>query len=118
MAEILDRTALDTREARSRLATLYEQYWLELSASCHLGYYFGEDMRIWTARFIGKDRQPLDRRIGFVDDKAVADGIDVLTFAQAERAAWNWHGEQTIRQAHQPMDDSPFNKIGAACGRI
>ena len=111
-------TGLETREARDRLAPGRKPHWQVLGRRCHLGYHKANDLRTWIARYLGTDGRPDDRRLGQADDLEAADGLRVLTFAQAERAAQNWFREQSIREAGLPMDDSPFNKVGPACNRI
>ena len=118
MARALQHTNLESREARGRLAPRHEPYWHLLDRGCHLGYFKGGELGIWIARFIRGRRRFADQRIGFVDDFTDADGVQVMDFKQAEMAARNWHAEQMIKQAGMPIDDSPFNTAGPACGRI
>ncbi len=108
---------LESREARSRLASRQDPYWRLLDKGCHLGYYKGRESRIWIARLSrgkGRDREA---RVGLADDFADADGVAVMDFEQARAAARNWFAEQAIKEAGLPIDDSPFNIVGAPCNR-
>ncbi len=44
-------------------------------------------------------------------------GIAVMDFKQAKAAARNWFAMQAIEEAALPIDDSPFNIVGAPCNR-
>ncbi len=108
---------LESREARSRLAPRQEPYWRSLDKGCHLGYYKGSELRLWIARLSrgkGRDREA---RVGLADDFADADGIAVMDYEQARAAARNWFAEQAIEEAGLPIDDRPFNIVGAPCNR-
>ena len=109
---------LECRETRSSLPPGRQPHWRTLHAHCQLGYFKSGDLCIWIARFVGRDGIPNDCRLGLADDVEAADGVRVLDFEQAQRAAENWYRERAIEEAGLPLDDSPFNKIGAACNRI
>jgi hypothetical protein len=108
---------LESREARRRLAARQEPYWRWLDKGCHLGYYKGRESRLWIARLSrGKGRDG-EARVGLADDVADADGIAVMDFEQARAAARNWFAVQAIEEAGLPIDDRPFNIVGAPCNR-
>ncbi len=109
-------TNLESREARSRLVPRHAPYWHLLDQGCDLGYYKGEDLGVWIARFLRGKGRYVEQRVGLADDSADADGVAVMDFKQAQDAARNWFAEQAIKQAGLPIDDSPFN-IGAPCFR-
>ncbi len=64
----------------------------------------------------GKGRHR-EARVGLADDFADADGIAVMDYEQAQAAARNWFSEQAIEEAGLPIDDRPFNIVGAPCNR-
>ena len=108
---------LESREARSRLASRQEPYWRLLDKGCHLGYYKGRESRIWIARLSRGKGRYREARVGLADDFADADGIAVMDFKQARAAARNWFAEQAIKETALAIDDSPFNIVGAPCNR-
>lgn len=109
---------VDLRDSsvRCELAASARPYWQVLDRRSHLGYLRTKSQGIWIARFVRGWRDFADRCLGFADDSEAADGIDALSFPQVERSAWNWYAELMIKEAGKPIDDSPFNKAGAACG--
>ena len=109
-------TNLESREARSLLAFRHKPYWRLLDQGCQLGYYKGEDLRVWIARFPRGKGRYAEQRVGLADDFAGADGVAVMDFRQARAAARNWFAEQAIKHASPPIDDRPFN-IAAPCFR-
>lgn len=117
MARTKQDTDLESREARSRLAPRQELYWRSMDNRCHLGYYKGEELRLWIARFSQKKGPDTEQRIGLADDFEEADGVGVMDFEQARNAARNWFSVQVIKEAGLPIDDSPFNSVGPPCNR-
>ncbi len=87
---------LRDRSVRGALAAGPRPYWQVLDRRSHLGYLRTRSQGIWIARFVRGRRKFADQRLGVADDREAADGIGVLSFAQAERAAWNWYAAQMI----------------------
>ena len=117
MARSAQHANLESREARNRLAPCHKPYWHLLDQGCDLGYYKGEDLGVWIARFPRGSGRYAEQRVGLADDFADADGVAVMDFKQAQLAARNWFAEQAIKQAGLPIDDSPFNIAGPPCNR-
>ncbi len=117
MARSAQAADLESREARGRLAPRQEPYWRSLDNGCHLGYYKGSELRLWIARLSRGKGRDTDARVGRADDFADADGIAVMDFEQARAAARNWFAVQAIEEAGLPIDDRPFNIVGAPCNR-
>ena len=92
MGRAVRDTRLDTREARLRLAVRKEPYWRLISEGAHLGYYRGERVGKWVARFrkTGGSGGYLKATLGEADDIRNADGESILTFKQADEAARLW----------------------------
>jgi integrase len=86
---------LDNRTSRSTLQVRADPYWRLVSEGCHIGYYRGQRVGKWVARF----RRPgggvgyVKKTIGEADDVRDADGIAILSFEQADAAARLWFSE-------------------------
>jgi len=97
MGRALKDAKLDRREARLKLPIQKEPHWRLVSEGAHLGYYRGQRVGKWVARF----RKPgtgggySKKTLGEADDGARdADGVAILTFGQADQAARAWFEEQ------------------------
>jgi integrase len=79
---------LDSREARSKLTARGAPYWKALDKELHLGYrrLKGKSGTWWMRRYLG-ERQYGVEPIGGADDQGDADGVEVLTFWQAQDKA-------------------------------
>ncbi len=117
MAATGEDTNLESRRARSGLAPRRKPYWHTLDQGGQLGYYKGTESRLWIARFCGGKGRYAEQRVGLADDLEEADGAAVLDFEQAQAAARNWLAAQAVEQAALPIDDAPFNSVGAPCNR-
>ncbi|MBT6139768.1 MAG: hypothetical protein HOH65_20020 [Rhodospirillaceae bacterium] len=107
----------ENRTARAVLEPSRKPYWCVLERWCHMGYHRARGSGRWVTRFVPAKGPSMDLTIGEADDQAAADGVKILSFEQARAASRNWCIEQAIEAASQPLDDSPFNKVGAACSR-
>ena len=96
MGRAVKDTRLDKRDARLKLAVQKEPYWRLITEGAHLGYYRGERVGKWVARF----RKPgatggyFKKTLGEADDTRDADGEGILTFPQADKLARAWFVEQ------------------------
>lgn len=96
MGRAVKDAKLDKRDARLKLAIQKEPHWRLISEGAHLGYYRGQRVGKWVARY----RKPgatggyLKKTLGEADDIRDADGKDILTFRQADDAARAWFEEQ------------------------
>lgn len=88
---------LDTRAARLRLPVRREPYFRTIQEGRAIGYrrLAGGKAGTWIARHFDRDRDPsrLYRSLGSADDYLDADGVETLTFAQAQAAAAAWFAE-------------------------
>jgi len=117
MSQMNDDENVTTREARSKLDSRQDPYWHEFDrASHHLGYYKGNEVRVWMVR-LTRGRRKLEERLALADDFENPDGVRVMDFGQARAAARNWCAAQIINEAQQPADDRPFMSAGAPCNR-
>ena len=116
MSKTNDAENVTTREARSNLDSRQDPYWHEFDRACHLGYYKGNEVRVWMVR-LTRGRRQLEERLALADDFENPDGVRVMDFEQARAAARNWCAAQVINEAQQPADDRPFMSAGPACNR-
>lgn len=95
MGRAVKDARLDRREGRLKLAAQKEPYWRLISEGAHLGYYRGERVGKWVARHrkAGSGAGYNKKTLGEADDIRDADGVNVLTFKQADDAARAWFAE-------------------------
>lgn len=86
---------LDKREARRELSRRKEPYWRLISEGAHLGYYRGQRVGKWVARYrkIGAAGGYAKKTLGEADDFRDADGEHILNFRQADNKARAWFSE-------------------------
>ena len=77
---------LGTPEARSKLKQRHDPYWREIVPGLHIGYRKGERGAVWYGRKYD-DGTYKKWRLGLADDIVDADGIEVLTFTEADAQA-------------------------------
>jgi integrase len=94
MARTLRDTALDSREARSRLAARGKPYYRKIEEGLHLGYRKPRGRRgkpagagKWVLRYYVGAQSYAVTTIGVADDFSDADGLAVLNFKQAQGSA-------------------------------
>ena len=78
---------LDTRAAREKLKPSGKPYYRAIGPDVHLGYRKGRDTRKWVVRIYSGSGRYVTETIGHADDIADADGINVLSFWQAQEKA-------------------------------
>ncbi len=87
MARSIRNSKLDSRSARQKLKPSGKPYYCPLGDKLHLGYRKGKSGGRWVMRrYLGDEKYALET-IGEADDLADADGVDVLTFYQAQEKA-------------------------------
>jgi integrase len=84
MARTIRDNQLGTRTARQSLKIRSKPYYRGITEGCHLGYrrLRGADGS-WIARIYVGDQAYVTEKIGIADDVNDADGVAILTFAQA-----------------------------------
>lgn len=113
MAVTVYNAKLTTRNARSKLAPRREPYWIVLSPGHSLGYRKGSRRGgTWIARWLNPKRAPkfLYCSVGVADDVLDADGIKILSFAQAQETSRNWFAQQArIASGFSPEPEGPYS---------
>ena len=90
MARTLHDAILHTRASRQRLRRRREPYWRSISGGLAVGYRKGVKGGSWIARHYSAEHGRRYQSVGTADDVADADGVHVLSFAQAQEAARKW----------------------------
>lgn len=95
MARTVKDVRLDSRAARGRLEPRKKPYFRVIEDGKHIGYYKGLRTGSWLARtFDGK--RYVEKKLGTADDTLDVNGLDVLSFTQAQAAARKWFDELAI----------------------
>jgi integrase len=101
MARTIRDAKLDTRTARLRLRIRAEPYWRTLEKGFALGYRRRANGGTWLARRWSAAGTYVEHKIGTTDDLQDAEGVAVLDFGQAQRAARDWwQAERRIEEGH------------------
>ena len=113
MARTVRDAKLETRAARLRLPPSLnrEPYWKSLGQGEALGYYRGTAAGVgsWMARWRRPGGAYQKRKLGQADDVRDADGVRVLSFAQAQVQAREWFAERSrVEAGHDPLPDGPY----------
>jgi len=109
MARTVREASLATRSARLRLAVAAKPYWRVIEQGLHLGYRRRTTGGSWIARRRNDEGIYRETKLGLADDLQDANGDTILDFAQAQRAARAWCGqEQRLAAGDGPVPDGPY----------
>lgn len=99
-------SSLDSREARGKLKPRGAPYWRALDRKLHLGFrrLKGKPGTWWARHYLG-ERNYEREALGTADDLSDADGVEILTFWQAQDAARKRMG---VRIANGAGKAGPF----------
>jgi integrase len=121
------RTALlrlQTRESRKKLAARDAPYYVEVRRGLHIGYRRGATGGAWSVREHRGGRF-VKRRLGLADDTLPADGLNVLSWAEALQAATGEDrptvvkpGKYTVAQAAEAYFDVASKRHDVARDRV
>lgn len=78
---------LGSPEARSKLSRRHNPYWREIIPGLHIGYRKGKRGGVWIGRKYMDDGKYRKWRLGLADDIVDSDGVEVLTFTEADAIA-------------------------------
>jgi len=105
MARIARDAKLETREARKGLSKQKEPYWRSVHQGAHIGYYKGDKSSSWVARYRHEGDKGGYRKktIGKADDFQDADGVNILSYREAQLQAQEWFKQQgLVAEGHLP----------------
>src|SRR5690349_3589093 len=102
MARVRRNTDLGSREARRRLKTRAEPYWLVIERGLSIGYRRSAEGGAWLVRrYNAARRRHFEERVATADDFRDPDGADVLDFGRAQRRVLAQAKEDALRASGQ-----------------
>ena len=106
MARIRKSATLDSPEARTALRARQEPYWHRIEQGLFIGYRKSKAGGRWILRRYRATAAPgnsryLEKALGVADDHRKADGVEVLSFAQAQRQILTEAEDQAIDASGQ-----------------
>ncbi len=104
---------LETRTARLRLPIRPEPYWRGLEKGFALGYRRRAKGGTWLARRRPEAGGYVEHQIGTSDDFQDAEGVAVLDYGQAQRAARDWWRAELRREEGHDTRTGPFTVADA-----
>lgn len=120
MARTKRDNSIDNRSNRAKLAPRPEPYWTVLEKGRALGYRkSAKGAGTWIARLYRPDSKPTKRyeALGSADDFHEADGIEILTFGQAQSKANEWFTGRATEFAEEdglaPSTGGPYRVANA-----
>ena len=113
MARTVRDTNLETRTGRLRLPIRAEPYWRGLEKGFALGYRRRGKGGTWLARRRQADGGYAEHRIGTTDDLQDVDGIAVLDYGQAQKAARDWWRAEARREEGHDTRHGPLTVADA-----
>ena len=94
---------LDSRTARAKLKVSGKPHYRALDEGLHIGYRKGKTSGKWVVRYYLDDgKYEVETLDGVADDKADPNGIEVLSFSQAQQFARKKHGERQAAARADP----------------
>ena len=108
MARTVRDANLETRTARLRLPIRSEPHWRGLEKGFALGYRRRGRGGTWLARRRQDNGRYAEHRIGTTDDLQDADGVAVLDYGQAQRAARDWWRAEARREEGHDTRQGPL----------
>jgi len=113
MARTVRDANLETRTARLRLPIRTEPYWRGLEKGFALGYRRRGRGGTWLARRRQEDGGYAEHRISTTDDLQDADGVAVLDYGQAQKAARDWWRAEARREEGYDSRQGPLTVADA-----
>jgi integrase len=108
MARTVRDQNLETRSARGRLKPSAKPYYRAIDSGLHLGYRKGKNGGRWVVRWYIGDQDYRTETIANADDVADADGVAILSFAQAQAVAREMRARAARIAAGIPIDVGPY----------
>ena len=113
MARTVRDANLETRTARLRLPIRPEPYWRGLEKGFALGYRRRARGGTWLARRRDQAGGYAEHRLGTTDDLQDADGVAILGYGQAQKAARAWWRAELRREEGHDTRSGPYTVADA-----
>jgi integrase len=113
MARTVRDAKLDSRAARLRLPIQPEPYWRTIEKGLALGYRRRANGGTWLARRWAARRAYVEHKIATTDDLQDADGVAVLDFGHAQKAAREWWRAEVRREEGHDTRSGPYTMAEA-----
>ena len=115
MPRTKENPRLVNRTARTKLAIRRDPYWHLIGEGKHLGYRRTDQGGTWIARMYTREHGRKFQALGNADDATPADGVRVLTFDQATKAAQDWFvGKKAeAERVPEPVNADPYTVADA-----
>src|SRR5215813_15023298 len=113
MARLVRDAKLETRTARTRLPIGPKPYFRRLEIGFHLGYRRLSNGGTWLARRFAEDGRYREFRLGLADDAQDADGVAILDYGQAQKAAREWWRAELRREEGHDTRSGPYTVADA-----
>jgi integrase len=113
MARTVRDANLETRTARLRLPIRSEPYWRGLEKGFALGYRRRGKGGTWLARRRSATGGYAEHKIGTSDDLQDADGLAILDYGQAQKAARAWWRAELRREEGHDTRSGPYTVADA-----
>ena len=112
MGRSVNDARITTRAARSKLDPSKTPYWRAADVGHHLGYRKGIQGGSWLGRFRRRDRTYAIKVLAKADDLLSADGVLVLDYSQALKAARAWWSAMAERETGREWIDDASYTVG------
>jgi hypothetical protein len=99
---------LETRSARGRLKPSPKPYYRTIDTGLHLGYRKGKNGGRWVVRWYVGEQDYKTETIANADDIADADGVAILSFAQAQAVAREMRARAARLAAGLSVETGPY----------
>jgi len=99
MARTLRDPRLDSRTSRRTLPQAHQPYWKSIDSGMHLGYRKGKLKSSWIARYRSEDGRYHKTVLAIADDTQDPDGLNILSFSQAQSKAREWFAKMAFQEA-------------------
>lgn len=104
MASSVRNNKLENRTQRGKLPVAHRPFWVGIGQGLHLGYRKGAKGGAWIARYYLEKGKYITSKLGKADDHQDANGLDVLSYFEAQDRARTFANQQAESVAGEGAD--------------